>query len=274
MPYTSTQTRISYADYGPSDGKPVVLIHGWPLSHRMWEYQIGALAEAGHRVVAYDRRGFGESDKPWDGYDYDTLTQDLTGLIDELDLRDAALVGFSMGGGEVARYLAPYGSDRVRSAVLMSSVTPAMGKGPDNPNGVPAETLAGFGEAMENDRIGFLDKFNRTFFGVTSDRNDVISAPLLHHFRDIASWANPKATLACAESFGSTDFTDDVKKIDVPTLIIHGDADRTVPYEATALRAAEMIDGSRLETLKGAPHGLFYTHRTQVNELLLDFLSA
>ncbi len=270
MPYTKTDVRISYADYGT--GQPVVLAHGWPLSHRMWEYQIGPLAEAGMRCVAYDRRGFGESDKPWDGYNYDTLTSDLAALIEELDLHDIVLVGFSMGGGEVARYLAKHGSDRVAKAVLMSAVTPSLAKSPDNPKGVPEETLQGFGDAMGQDRIAFLADFTRTFFGVDSDDNDVISAPLLNHFLDIAAWANPKATLACAEAFGSTDFTDDVKTIDIPTLIIHGDADQIVPHEATALRAADLITDNRLEVIQGAPHGLTYTHRDRINELLIDFI--
>ncbi|HMJ76667.1 MAG TPA: alpha/beta hydrolase [Iamia sp.] len=273
MPYTQTDPRIAYADDG--EGRPVVLIHGWPLSHRMWEYQVGPLTDAGYRCVAYDRRGFGASDTPSAGYDYDTLTADLAALIDELDLRDVTLVGFSMGGGEVARYLANHGSDRIAQAVLAAAVTPSLAESDDNPKGVPAEALEGFGAALREDRIGFLDGFTRAFFGVGPEGDpDVISEPLLRHFVDIASWAGPRATAACAEAFGGTDFTADMAAFDVPTLIVHGDADQTVPYEATARRAAEMVPDARLEIVDGAPHGLTYTHRQRFNELLLGFLAS
>lgn len=282
MPYTNSSPSIHYEIAG--SGRPVVLIHGWPLSARMWEYQIPYLVDLGYCCIAYDRRGFGDSNHPWDGYDYDTLTADLDQLMTELNLRDAALVGFSMGGGEVARYLAKHGNARVSRAVLMSAVTPYLYQSDESPKGVPASMFEEFQKGMFHDRIGFLKQFNKDFFGlsvgsaitelVSGEDRDTPSDALLDYFLQIQAFASPQATRECAKAFGSTNFTEDLKRIQVPTMIMHGDADRTVPFEATAQRAAGLIKGSRLEVVKGGSHGLWYTHRKQVNALLRDFLRA
>ena len=260
---------LSYNDYG--NGKPVVLIHGWPLSKEMWEYQLAPIVDAGFRVIKYDRRGFGKSDKPWDGYDYDTLAADLKGLIDGLELKDVALVGFSMGGGEVARYFGKYNGENVSKAILISSVAPGMLKTDRNPDGVPAEKFDEFMKSLKDDRIGFLADFGKTFFGVTMV-NHPVSAPLMQYYLDLESHASAKATQDCMTSFAFTDFTEDVKKINVPTLIIHGDADKTVPIDATGRRAAKMIKNATLIEYEGAPHGLFYTEKEKLNKDLVAFL--
>lgn len=260
--------QLSYKDYG--QGRPVVLIHGWPLSKDMWEYQIDDLVNAGLRVVKYDRRGFGKSDKPWDGYDYDTLSEDLNGLLEGLDLRDAVLVGFSMGGGEIARYLSRYGSDRVSKIVLISSVLPYLSKTPDNPEGVDQAVFATMMEQMKDDRIAFLDDFGKKFFGVNL-LNKPVSTPLLEYYRSLASVALPRATQQCALSFANTDFRADVESIKLPTLIIHGDDDQTVPIDASSNRTAKLIPDAEYKVYEGAPHGLFYTHRKQLNQDLIDF---
>lgn len=265
---TGEDVQISYKDYG--QGRPVVLIHGWPSSKDMWEYQIDDLVAAGLRVVKYDRRGFGKSDKPWDGYDYDTLTDDLHALIKELDLQNAVLVGFSMGGGEVARYLSRYGTNRVSKIVLVASVLPYLAKTSDNPDGVDQSVFADMMEQMKEDRIGFLDDFGKKFFGVNL-LNKPLSAPLLEYYRDLAAVALPRATQQCAISFANTDFRNDVASINVPTLIIHGDADATVPIDASSNRTAQMIPGAQYKVYEGAPHGLFYTHRKELNQDLIEF---
>lgn len=280
MPYTKSDVSLYYEIAGT--GRPVVLIHGWPLSSRMWEYQVPDLVAAGFSCITYDRRGFGDSNRPWDGYEYDTLTADLDNLLTELDLHDVALVGFSMGGGEVARYLGTRGSNRVSRAVLMSSVTPYLYHSGDNPAGVPAGTLEGFGTALTHDRIGFLEGFGKDFFGLPEGGSpdkaggprDIPSDALMDHFLQIEAFASPSATRDCATSFGSTDFTADLGQMTVPTMVLHGSADKIVPFEATGKRAAELIAGSRLEVIEGGPHGIWYTHRQQVNELLIDFLNS
>ncbi|OLY93346.1 Pimeloyl-ACP methyl ester carboxylesterase [Cnuella takakiae] len=264
------EVQISYKDYG--QGRPVVLIHGWPLSKDMWEYQIDDLVNAGLRVVKYDRRGFGKSDKPWDGYDYDTLTEDLHALLEQLDLRDAVLVGFSMGGGEAVRYISRYGTDRVSGLVLVSAVTPYMLKTADNPDGVDESVFAEMMTEMKKDRIGFLDDFGKKFFGV-SLINHPVSTPLLEYYRSLASVALPRATQQCAIAFAQTDFRNDIQNIKVPTLIIHGDADKTVPIEASSNRTAQMIAGAEYIVYEDAPHGLFYTHRERLNADLIGFCS-
>lgn len=277
MKYVTTKddsgkdVQLSYKDYG--QGRPVVLIHGWPLSKDMWEYQIDDLVNAGLRVIKYDRRGFGKSDKPWNGYDYDTLAQDLKAIMDSLDLQDAVLVGFSMGGGEVVRYLSRYGSDRVSKIVLISSVTPYLLKTADNPDGVDESVFTEMMTAMKKDRIGFLDSFGKQFFGV-SLINHPVSAPLLDYYRMLASAALPRATQQCALSFAQTDFRSDVEAVTVPTLIIHGDADKTVPIEASGNRTAKLIPEAEYKVYDGAPHGLFYTHREQLNADLIAFCKA
>ncbi|WP_121354671.1 alpha/beta fold hydrolase [Flavisolibacter nicotianae] len=265
---TGEDVQISYKDYGK--GRPVVLIHGWPLSKDMWEYQIDDLVNAGLRVIKYDRRGFGKSDKPWDGYDYDTLTEDLHALMESLDLRNAVLVGFSMGGGEVARYISRYGTDRVSKIVLVSSVLPYLAKANDNPDGVDQSIFAEMMEQMTEDRIAFLDDFGKKFFGVTL-LSKPVSAPLLDYYRSLAAVALPRATQQCALSFANTDFRADVERITLPTLIIHGDADQSVPIEASSHRTAEMIPNAQYKVYEGAPHGLFYTHRKKLNEDLIAF---
>lgn len=268
---TGEELRIAYSDYG--NGKPVVLLHGWPLSREMWEYQLDALVNAGLRVIKYDRRGFGKSSKPWDGYDYDSLTEDLKAVIDQLDLREVTLVGFSMGGGEVARYLGKYGSDRIAKAVFISSVTPYLAKTNDNPDGVDPSIFADMMEQMQNDRIDFLDSFGKKFFGVNVISHPV-STPLLEYYRMLASFASGRSTKQCAISFAQTDFREDVKSINIPTLIIHGDSDNTVPIEASADRTAQMIPDAQYKVYEGAPHGLFYTHREQLNADLVDFINS
>ena len=269
---TGTQVRLSYNNYG--SGRPVVLIHGWPSSKEMWEYQIEALVDAGLRVVKYDRRGFGKSDKPWEGYDYDSLAADLHAVMEELDLQDAVLVGFSMGGGEVARYVSTYGTTRVSKAVLVAAVTPYLGQADDNPDGVPTEVFDGILEKIREDRIGFLDDFGKSFFGQGMISRP-LSAPLLDHFRELASVASQRSTLECAKAFAFTDFRRDLEALQsVPTLIIHGDSDKTVPINASGARTAKALPNAEYKVYKGAPHGLFYTDRQQLNEDLIRFASA
>lgn len=268
---TGEEVKLAYSDYGQGD--PVVLLHGWPLSREMWEYQLDALVNAGHRVVKYDRRGFGKSDKPWDGYDYDTLTEDLKNLMEELDLRNATLVGFSMGGGEVVRYVSRYGTDRVKKIVLIASVTPFLGRTNNNPDGVPEDVFATMMEDMKKDRIDFLDSFGKKFFGVNLINRPVSNA-LLQYYRDLCSHASARSTQQCAIAFAQTDFREDLKKIQLPTLIIHGDADKTVPIEASGARTAAAIPHAEYKVYEGAPHGLFYTHRDELNADLIQFIRS
>lgn len=265
---TGEDLQISYKDYG--QGRPVVLIHGWPLTKDMWEYQIEDLVNAGLRVVKYDRRGFGKSSKPWNGYDYDTLTDDLHAVMEQLNLRDAVLVGFSMGGGEVARYVTRYGTDRVSKIVLVSSVLPYLAKTNDNPEGVDQSVFADMMEQMKDDRIAFLDSFGKKFFGV-SLLNKPVSDPLLEYYRDLAALALPRAMQQTALSFANTDFRNDVKSIQLPTLIIHGDSDDIVPIEASSDRTAKLIPQAQYKVYEGAPHGLFYPFRKQLNQDLIEF---
>ena len=264
------EVKLAYYDYG--QGKPVVLIHGWPLCKEMFEYQLDALVGAGLRVIAYDRRGFGKSDQPWSGYDYDTLTDDLKAVIDGLQLSDVTLLGFSMGGGEVARYFTRYGGANVSKAILVSSVVPYLLQTDDNPNGVPQDKLQEMGDKVKEDRIGFLDTFGKQFFSV-SLVNHPVSAPLLDYYRTLASMASPKATMECMKSFGFTDFREDAVNINVPTLIIHGDSDKTVPIETSSQRAAELIKNNQFITYEGAPHGLFYTEKDRLNRDLVSFIT-
>lgn len=276
MPFIQVDTEKDYPvnvyfqDYG--EGKPVVLIHGWPLSHRMWEYQINALTDAGYRCIALDRRGFGDSDKPWSGYDYDTMSRDVHEVVKALDLQDATLVGFSMGGGEVARYFGQFGADRVSKAMLISAVTPYMLQTDDNQDGVPQEVFDEFMENVKGDRIAFLEGFGKQF--VNYDDGDSISDDLLHYNKTIASFCSPIAMQQCITAFGTTDFRPDMEKITVPTLVVHGDADQIVPIDVSAKQAAEMLPEGRLEVIEGAPHGLQYTHTEKLNQLMLDFLGS
>lgn len=263
---------LYYEDHGT--GKPVVLIHGWPLSGRSWECQVPALIDAGYRVITYDRRGFGWSSQPWGGYDYDTFAADLNTVMDRLDLREATLVGFSMGGGEVARYVSTYGTNRVNKAVLAAAVPPYLYKASDNPHGgLDDATIVMFQEGVKRDRLAFLDQFTKNFFAAGS-RTDLISeAARLYHF-DIAAFASPKGTLDCIAAFSYTDFRGDLAKMHLPTLILHGDADAIVPFEVSGKRAHDLIPSSKLVLLRGGPHGLNATHAEQFNRALLDFLKS
>ncbi len=262
-------TDIHYEDLGK--GKQVVLIHGWPLSHRMWEAQINALVDAGYRCVAYDRRGFGESGKPAGGYNYDTFASDLNDLMTQLDLTDAALAGFSMGGGEVARYIGSYGSDRVSKAMLLGAVPPFLLKTGDNPGGVDKSVFDGMIDGVKKDRVAFLANFFPTFYNYDATAKDA-ATDLIPFSKWIAWGASPQATQECITAFGTTDFRDDLKKFTMPTIVIHGDSDRIVPFEVSGKLAHEMIEGSRLEVIAGAPHGFAATHAQKLSELMLDFL--
>lgn len=268
---TSTPVELYYEDIGA--GRPVVLIHGWPLSGRTWENQVQVLVEAGYRVITYDRRGFGWSSQPWDGYDYDTLAADLHALLEHLELRDATLVGFSMGGGEVVRYISTYGTDRLSKAVLAAAVPPYLYKSDDNPEGgLDDATIEQFQAGVKGDRLAFLDGFTTNFFSAGDDL--LVSEPHRLYARDIAAFASPKGTLDCINAFGRTDFRDDVAKINVPTLIVHGDSDAIVPFEVSGKRAHEAIAGSQLVLVKGGPHGLNVTHPEAFNSALLGFLKG
>jgi pimeloyl-ACP methyl ester carboxylesterase len=262
---------LNYEDHG--SGRPVVLIHGWPLSGRSWEAQVHALVEAGHRVIAYDRRGFGQSSQPWGGYDYDTFTADLDALLTHLDVRDAALVGFSMGGGEVVRYIATRGTERVAKAVLAGAVPPYLYKSDDNPEGgLDDEAIAGFQAGVTSDRLAFLEEFTTGFFSANGELK--VSEAQRAYARDIAAFASPKGTLDCITAFGRTDFRADVAKVTVPTLVIHGDADAIVPFEVSGKRSAQLIQGAQLVVVEGGPHGFNVSHPQEFNQALLAFLAS
>lgn len=261
---------LHYTDQGT--GAPVVLIHGWPLSGRSWESQVPALVAAGHRVITYDRRGFGDSSQPWSGYDYDTFAADLDALLTHLDLTGVTLVGFSMGGGEVVRYLGRYGDARIAKAVLAAAVPPYLYKSDDNPDGgLDDETITTFEAGVTGDRIAFLDEFTTNFF--TAGDELTVSEPQREYARHIAEFASPKGTLDCIAAFGRTDFRDDVAKVTVPTLVVHGDSDAVVPFDVSGKRSAEAISGSELVVIKGGPHGINASHAEEFNRALLDFLA-
>lgn len=262
---------LHYTDHGA--GPPVVLIHGWPLSGRMWEKQVPALTEAGRRVITYDRRGFGRSSQPWGPYDFDTLAADLKTLLDVLDLTDVTLVGFSMGGGEVARYIGTYGTDRVAAAVFAGAVPPYIHKSEENPEGwLDDATVAQFRAGVRDDRIAFLDGLFTQYFDV-GERTDLVSDAMRAYHVDLGAAASPKATLDCIGSFAYTDFRADIAKVTVPTLVLHSDADALVPFETSGKRTHDMIDGSRLVLIEGAPHGFNTTHAEQFNEALVEFIA-
>jgi pimeloyl-ACP methyl ester carboxylesterase len=275
MPYLSVDRENSgsihlyYQDHGT--GKPVLLIHGWPLSGASWEKQVPALLDAGCRVITYDRRGFGHSSHPMHGYDYDTLSGDLDKIVTQLDLSDITLVGFSMGGGEVARYLSLYGSGRVSEAVFMSAVPPFLLKTPDNPEGLDGHVFEDIKQAIAADRPAFLAKFLADFYNVDLFRGKRVSEEAVRLSWNIAAAASPKGTIDCVSAW-LTDFRPDLRRIDIPTLIIHGDADRIVPFPASGKRTHEMVRGSRLAVVKGGPHGINWTHAEEVNGQLLGFL--
>ena len=254
-------------------GPTVILIHGWPLTGDMWEYQTLALIEAGYRVITYDRRGFGHSAHPARSYDYDTFADDLADIITDLEISDVSLVGFSMGGGEIARYLSRHGASKVKRAALVSSVVPFMLKADDNPDGVPQSVFDDIKTEIRKDRFGFLQTFAKTFYGVGIVSKPV-SGALLDWTFALAIMASPKATLDCVDAFGTTDFRPDLSAFTVPTLVIHGTADKTVPIDATGRAAAKAITGATLIEYHGEPHGLFATVPERLNADLLSFLAT
>ncbi|KJK59115.1 alpha/beta fold hydrolase [Saccharothrix sp. ST-888] len=264
----SADVELYYEDHG--SGRPVVLIHGWPLDGASWERQTAALLAAGHRVITYDRRGFGRSDRPTTGYDYDTFAADLDRLLTDLDLQGVTLVGFSMGSGEVTRYLGRYGSARVAKAVLISGVPPFLLKTEDNPEGVDGAVFEGIQAAIAADRPAFLSAFLQDFYNADA-LPDRISPQAVQASWNVAVGASAHATLACVPAW-LTDFRADLPKIDVPILVIHGDADRTLPLSATAARLPALITDTRLAVVPGGPHGLIRTHAEEVNEELLSFI--
>ncbi|MGY2461291.1 alpha/beta fold hydrolase [Vreelandella sulfidaeris] len=267
-----TPVELYYEVHGA--GKPVVLIHGWPLSGRSWEKQVPALVEAGYKVVTYDRRGFGWSTQADGGYDYDTLASDLKKLIDTLDLNDATIVGFSMGGGEVARYLSSYGTGRVNKAVFAAAVPPYLYKADDNPEGgLDNATINQFLEGVKGDRLAFLEDFTKSFF-TAGERSDLISEPNRQYHCNIAAFASPQATYDCIKAFSYTDFRKDLPKIDIPTLVLHGDSDGIVPFEVSGKRAQELLPNAQTEVIKGGPHGLNATHPDEFNRALITFLDS
>ena len=264
-------TKLHVDDTG-GPGRPVVLIHGWPLSGESWSEQVGPLSQAGYRVITYDRRGFGRSDKPNKGYDYDTLTEDLHTLLEELDLRDATIVGFSMGGGEVARYFSKYGTDRIHSAVFAAAVPPYLMQSDDNPDGPLTGEMAGqWQEAINTDIGAFYDEFVVGFYSANGELK--VTDAQRRQARDMCDQADKDAVLGCMEAFGTTDFRGDLPRVTVPTLVIHGDADGTVPFEGSGKRTHEAIAGSELHLIAGAPHGLNVSHADEFNRALIEFLA-
>lgn len=270
MSFAQTKDGVDlyFKDWG--SGRPIVLIHGWPLNADMWEDQALGLASRGFRVISYDRRGFGRSDQPFTGYDYDTLSDDLAAILEALDLQDVTLVGFSMGGGEVARYMSRHDGNRVAKAVLVGAVTPFLLKADDNPDGVDGSIFDGFIEELKKDRPHFLAGFGKTFFGA-GVLNFQISQELLDWTFQLAMQASLPATIACVNAFGRTDFRSDMSHFQVPTLVIHGTSDATVPFESSGKRAAEMIPGARLITYDGAPHGLHFTEKDRLTDDIATF---
>ena len=274
MPFLATSaapvTDLYFEDSG-GRGEPIILIHGWPLSHRMWESQVNALTAAGYRCITYDRRGFGESGKATGGYDYDTLASDLNDLIAELQLEQVVLAGFSMGGGEVARYIGTYGTARVKKTMLLGAVPPFLLQSADNPDGAPQSVFDGMLADVTADRLAFLDGFFTNFYNT-----DTIAphADLVPFSKWVAWAASPLGTQQCIVAFGTTDFRSDLQKFDIPTLIVHGDEDRIVPIAISGKKSHAMIAGSRYEVLKSAPHGFAATHSQALNALMLDFLAG
>lgn len=262
---------LEVADSGGS-GRPVVLIHGWPMSHESWADQTPALTSAGYRVVAYDRRGFGSSDQPDSGYDYDTLSDDLAAVMEALDLSDVTLVGFSMGGGEVARYAARHGCDRMRSVVFASAVPPFLMQSEDNPGG--PLTREATDEMKDGVRGGaeFYEGFTTTFF--TAGEEVKVTPGQLETARRLCSQADEAAAIECVEAFAATDFREDLSQISVPTLIVHGSADGIVPFENSGMRTAEAIEGARVHVIDDGPHGVNISHPSEFNLALLTFLEA
>lgn len=265
---TTDGTQIYFKDWGK--GKPVLFSHGWPLDADMWDSQMNFLAERGYRVIAFDRRGFGRSEQPWQGYDYDTFASDINDLINHLGLDKVTLVGFSMGGGDVTRYIGNYGSARVTSLVLLGAVTPIFGKAADYQDGVDMSVFAGIRDGLRKDRAQFIKDFAAPFYGTNAGQT--VSEGVLTQTLNIALLASLKGTLDCVTAFSETDFRGDIAKVDVPTLVIHGSNDQIVPFATTGKVAAEMITGAELKVYDNGPHGFAVTHQDQLNEDLLAFL--
>jgi len=275
MPYAnvgkenSADIELYYEDHGSGD--PVVLIHGYPLSGASWEKQVPVLLAEGHRIITYDRRGFGKSSQPTTGYNYDTFAEDLHKLVTHLKLRDFTLVGFSMGGGEVARYLGKYGSKGVTKAVFISSVPPFLLKTPDNPEGVDGSVFEGIQKAVIADRYAFFTDFFNNFYNTDLLLGKRVSQQAVQASWNLAAGASATASLACVPAWHE-DFRKDLSRIDVPTLVIHGDADRILPITASGQRTAKLIKGARLVVVKDGPHCVTWTHADEVNRELANFL--
>jgi len=267
----SADIEIYYEDHGA--GQPVVLIHGYPLSGRAWDKQVPALLEAGYRVITYDRRGFGQSSQPAAGYDYDTFAADLHALLEHLDLRDAVLAGHSMGTGEVTRYLSRYGSARVARGVLVAPIPPYLLQAGDNPDGVPHSLFDGFADAARADTPAWMKGFLDNFYNIDTLRGTLVSDQAYQASWNLAVTASATAAVACIATW-ATDFRDDLPEIDVPILVIQGDADQVLPLDKTGKRLPGLIKDVQLVTIEGGPHAIPWTHAAQVNSALLDFIRS
>ncbi|MCP1410786.1 alpha/beta fold hydrolase [Paenarthrobacter sp. A20] len=266
----STEIELYYEDHGT--GQAVVLIHGYPLDGSSWEKQTAALLDAGYRVITYDRRGFGKSSQPTEGYDYDTFAADLKSVLDTLDLNDAVLVGFSMGTGEVARYISTYGSARVAKAVFLGSLEPFLLKTDDNPDGVPQDVFDGLASAVKADRYAFFTDFFKNFYNSdTFLGTERLSQEAVDASWNLASKSGAFASVA-AQPTWLTDFRADIPKIDVPALIVHGTADNILPIDVTGRRFKDALPSAEYLEIEGAPHGLLWTHGAEINDALLGFL--
>ena len=266
----SSNIDLYYEDHG--SGRPVILIHGYPLSGASWEKQVPVLLSAGYRVITYDRRGFGKSSQPVTGYNYDTFAEDLHKLINHLELSDFVLAGFSMGGGEVARYIGKFGSKGVSKAVIMGGVPPFLLKTADNPEGVDGSVFEGIQKAVAADRYAFFTEFFKNFYNTDVNLGKRVSEQAVQASWNVAAIASATASLACVPTWHE-DFRNDVARIDVPTLVIHGDADRIVPFSAAGQRTAKLINGAELVVIKDGPHNVAWTHAEEVNNALVNFLA-
>ena len=266
-----TPIEIHYEDHGSGD--PVVLIHGYPLNGNSWERQERELLANGHRVISYDRRGFGRSSQPTVGYDYDTFAADLNALLEHLDLNDTVLVGFSMGSGEVTRYLGTYGSARVRKAALLGAIPPYLRKTEDNPEGVDGEVFEQIKAAIATDRYAWFKDFFDNFYNTDTLMPERISEQAWQASFNVAAAASPFASYACVDTW-LTDFRGDLANIDIPVLVVHGTDDRILPFEATAARLPDLIDDVKLVAVEGGPHNIAWTHPDDVNAALLEFIGA
>jgi pimeloyl-ACP methyl ester carboxylesterase len=267
----SSDIEIYYEDHGA--GQPVVLIHGYPLSGRAWDRQVPVLLEAGHRVITYDRRGFGKSSQPATGYDYDTFAADLNMLLEHLDLREAVLVGHSMGTGEVTRYLTSYGSARAAKGVLVAPIPPFLLQTPDNPDGVPQSLFDGFVDAAAADTPAWMKGFLDNFYNIDTLRGTLVSDQAYQASWNIAASASATAAVACIPTW-TTDFRADLPKIDVPMLVVQGDADQVLPIDKTGKRLPDLLNDVKLVVIEGGPHAIPWTHAAQVNAALLEFIRS